>query len=730
MQRYLSLLLAWLIAFQSTPALSLDVNGELKRAYLERLSSDPAVGAESKIYWNSTDKKAKVHDGTSWAELGSGSGSGGLDSAVDNGNAEDASTTMLTTYDDGAVAVPLDGTDGSPSFATGVRTTTSAQLISGTGTWKLSKSAGDGTGEGWAFSFTTPTNSRLHQSFVALNLAYYFSTATVDDVRVYVYDVTNAAVITPSFNSCGGGSTPSVTKMASTCNAQLGFAAADGVSYRVLIHIADNGSSSGAWDLYVDDIYVGVDGGVAVGTQVGEPTSYTPTISGVGTATSVGITSARTASRIRITGQFTTGTVAGSEARLTLPNSWTIATPGAATEIVGKWWTSISTATTAKHGSIQAANGSAYVTFGSDDYTNSQNPITALNGSDLWSSTTVVWVSFEVEVSQLVGGSSFGENKIEYAYNTAGTTTAGATAAATTTAYGPGGVAIGSIASTTSDDDTSFSVRFRTPIQHTDRLILQVNDGRTGWVDASQYFPRLFQSTSRYGMRLDSLATTTDVLVRFGNRGAYPSNGTYAGTGDAWSTYGSYKWRVVKIAGGLAVPFGLATADTSGLISTEAQTLAGDKTFTGQVIASTPAATHAYRNSALTATADTTVSVIFDATLFNVGTQYSTSTGRFTATNAGYYQVSYGLRVDTGGTPPTALIGSIQKNDLGTLVTIAVNRQTDLVASKSYHLSDTAVVRLEAGETVRVTIHSAGQDSTVDYGTAGQSVLSVTYEGS
>jgi hypothetical protein len=144
-----------------------------------------------------------------------------------------------------------------------------------------------------------------------------------------------------------------------------------------------------------------------------------------------------------------------------------------------------------------------------------------------------------------------------------------------------------------------------------------------------------------------------------------------------------------------------------------------------------PAAVHAYINVSTTVTAGTTPVIKFDTERFDVGNQYdSASTGRFTATKTGYYLVSYGLRVDTGGTAPSSIAGTIQKNDAGTLVSIAVCRLSDLVASKSYHVADTAVVQLNATETVRVVLNSTGQDVTVDNGTSGQSVLNIIYLGS
>lgn len=181
-----------------------------------------------------------------------------------------------------------------------------------------------------------------------------------------------------------------------------------------------------------------------------------------------------------------------------------------------------------------------------------------------------VFIQYTVPIAEWAGSGTLNvaQNDAEYAFNSAGTTAAGATAAATSTAYGPGGVAIGSIASTTANDATNFVVRFQTPVQSTDVISVQVLNvsGRAQWLEAETVFPPIRQGTSRYGISVSAVATQTDVQVSFGNKGALPTNATYAGDGDAWSTYSTQLWRVVKMASGQAVGFGLATSSSSGLV--------------------------------------------------------------------------------------------------------------------------------------------------------------------
>lgn len=68
-------LIALLLLF-SLQAQALKINGPLEGAQLENLSGDP-TGKAGRVYYNTDTKKAKLHNGTAWADLGTGSGSGG-----------------------------------------------------------------------------------------------------------------------------------------------------------------------------------------------------------------------------------------------------------------------------------------------------------------------------------------------------------------------------------------------------------------------------------------------------------------------------------------------------------------------------------------------------------------------------------------------------------------------------------------------------------------------------
>src|SRR5690554_5563152 len=70
LRNLLVVLLCLLVACPSDIALSIDVNGELKNALLEKQSSPP-TGYEGRIYYNTTSKRPEFYNGTAWTSLGS-----------------------------------------------------------------------------------------------------------------------------------------------------------------------------------------------------------------------------------------------------------------------------------------------------------------------------------------------------------------------------------------------------------------------------------------------------------------------------------------------------------------------------------------------------------------------------------------------------------------------------------------------------------------------------------
>ena len=213
--------------------------------------STPKTGLQ---IFNSTSGETNVYDGTNWKSTGGGSGEINY---IDNGDAE-AGTTGWATYDDGAVAAPVDGTGGSPSTLT--LTSQGTTVLRGSKSFKLAKSAADGQGEGISYDFTIDVadkNKLLKISFdYNTDLTY-----TDEDIKVYIYDVTNTTLITPADNGIIGKDKDDGSSGART----IGWASTDSTSYRLIFHQTTTNASTA--DFYPDNIIVGP-GSVAITNEV------------------------------------------------------------------------------------------------------------------------------------------------------------------------------------------------------------------------------------------------------------------------------------------------------------------------------------------------------------------------------------------------------------------------------------------------------------------------------
>lgn len=476
---------------------------------------------------------------------------------IAGGDAEYAGvSSSWSTYDDGGVAVPIDGTGGTASNITPItRDTTTAQLIDGKGTWKLSKSvAADASGEGWAYDFTLPAKSPLYSSLVTLRLDYYMSTASISDaVRVYLYDKDTATLITPQFVTCGGGSTPTLTSTTTPCHAELAWVSSTSDDYRLIFNVAY--STNTLLDLYVDNLYVG-EFKAAVGAAVGPWETFTVDFNNDTSLTGNWVGWKRRTGdslQIMIDCPFTADGTNGNDLQFVLPDGHTVAknfTAGAAVEVFENGATDRTDVAyvggTAGDAYVRFFGGLAFTSQDGDEFGSSSSRVRSLQAN------------FTVPVSAFSGGVAFGENKVEYAYNS-DTSDASDT---TSFAYGPAGVLIGSFTTAT----RAKRVRFQTPIQPTDTIIIELKESAADtWYDSAYLYPRVQQSNSSYGIGFVPV-NGTDIDVSFRASGTVPSNSTYAGTGSAWSTASTIRWRAKKMSAGVAVGFGLASSTTPGLV--------------------------------------------------------------------------------------------------------------------------------------------------------------------
>jgi len=203
-----------------------------------------------------TDLKKYFYDnGTELVEAGT-AGAGEIN-YITNFDLE-INTANYSPYADAAAATPVDGTGdvggGSP-FITFVRTTTASEIIRDTASGKISKDASDRQGEGTSNDFTIDAADK--NKLLKFEIEYFTSANYADgDVALYIYDIDNATLITPTSASSGSDNTVPASATATTVNRHsVAWASTDSVNYRAIWHITSTNAL--AWDFIFDNVIVG-----------------------------------------------------------------------------------------------------------------------------------------------------------------------------------------------------------------------------------------------------------------------------------------------------------------------------------------------------------------------------------------------------------------------------------------------------------------------------------------
>lgn len=526
------------------------------------------------VVYDTTLNKLKYDDGSNLNLVGSGSGSGGGINYISNGDFEDGLVTGWTMYADASAATPVDGTGGSPAstFASN-----SSSPLRGTYDAILTKSAADRRGEGVAYAFTlaaADVSKTLQLTFDSKASANLVS----GDVAIYVYDVTNSTLITPSSTAVPTGTSSQYS---------VAFQATTSTSYRLIFHIAT--VNANAYTLEIDQVTLSP---VVRPMVAGESDwkSYTPTFTGMGTVTSASGYWRRVGDSLEVQASCTTGTVAAALASITLPNSVTISSSvsianlsSASGPIVGNY--SSDTAASAAIGAMVTATGtSTALIYLASSVTRTGNLTRPANGSDILETGKNVTCYFKVPITSWSSNITLASTTpmIEYAYNTS------ATDAADTTSFGYGAAGIAGVINTTVlTANRKKRIRFQNAIQPTDRVVLELSVDRVKWFPIVAHdinlviTPLFFQNSVYYGMGLDSATiSNTDIDVRFGQY-SIANGATYGSVGGAWNATGAAYWRVAKYSAIGGAELAPATNASSGTISRENTWTAYTPTFTG-----------------------------------------------------------------------------------------------------------------------------------------------------
>lgn len=309
-----------------------------KGVNLSPQAGDGSNPTDGDVQYNSTLNKFRAYQNGAWVDLIS-SGSGGINH-IDNPDFEN-DASGYAAYADAAATTPVDGTGGSPNV-TITRSTSSP--LRGDANGLITKDAANRQGEGVSYDFSIDSADQAKPLVVSFDyedggsFAYNAGTAaSPSDIMIYLYDVTNAVLIHPILSGLDGSG-----RFVSNF-----LTAVDSTSYRLIFHVATTNAS--AWTLKIDNISVGPGLGISLDGPITDWQSYTPTITSFGTATNVDFKYRRVGDSAEVMGTFTSGTVAGTVATISLPGGLLIDTTkvlGDQKSMLGSFFGSVNTTAT------------------------------------------------------------------------------------------------------------------------------------------------------------------------------------------------------------------------------------------------------------------------------------------------------------------------------------------------------------------------------------------------
>jgi len=265
---------------------------------------------------------------------------------VTNVNVDGANKFRVSTSRGGSDLATSGSQSGTHTFRPLVPVTTASNSLSGLTFARSTSSPLDTTasalftqtnstdvaGQGVYYGFTIDSSQQAHALSVQFdfNASSTFSTADGitapnnggsgdSDIEVFIYDVTNAAVIYASPQVITANGANNFTFKATFQSAS------NSTSYRLVLHTAKTSANATGYTFKFDNVYVGPQT-ILQGPPVTDWTAYTPTFGGVGTATAISAWYKRVGDNLQVQGIFSTGTTAASTFTLSLPSGLAIDT--------------------------------------------------------------------------------------------------------------------------------------------------------------------------------------------------------------------------------------------------------------------------------------------------------------------------------------------------------------------------------------------------------------------
>lgn len=301
---------------------------------------------------------------------------------------------------------------------------------------------------------------------------------------------------------------------------------------------------------------------VIQGASITDWQSYTPSSTqGFGTPTAFTLQWKQVGDSIKLRGGFTTGTCTAVEARVSLPNGYTIGGLATASQIAGLCERTNSTAS--QHIPVLATSGNNFIQFGNYSRSADTNTLVAANASAIFANAEVLSLfSVDIPISTLTSSVTMANRAVEEYAATGGTWDA----VSSTTVYGIAGQAMGGTLSAS----RTKTITFQTPIQATDFIHLEgSNDGKfwtplIGSTIGGVVIGFGFDSAGNFscGARFGT-ATTNSIEVIFA---VYANQANDDSPIINWPSSGAY-WRVRKVSGGASVGYPVSARNIVGDVS-------------------------------------------------------------------------------------------------------------------------------------------------------------------
>lgn len=436
------------------------------------------------------------------------------------------------------------------------RTTTGSDIVDGVASLKFAA----GAVNDYVKNAFTINNI---QKGLPLNISFDFITQSGvgGDWDIQIFDVTASAAISVAMPAQGGNS-GNMPGGNGTFNAF--FIASTNTSYELRIVRKGSGGTFTAANF---DVFAGP---VRLGTPGSIWQSYTPTLTGFGTIANPDFFWMRYNDSLFLQGRWDNGTVpATTQASISFPAGLTAFDPSTNSHVCGRWVRNISTASAVKMGTMLYANGST-TTFGLDDYTTAKAPLSAVNGDDISSTgNTMAIFAGPIPISQWQSSNVTMADRVleEYASNSSTTSIDDSVSFVN----GVAGSLVPTITASASGVNTLKRVRFQTPIQATDSILIKVQEAGVGPYrivgQVTGYGSGSYQGGSTYGISSVRVAgSTTDLDVSFGNAGRLSTSATYATSGANYPQNAADRWVAVKVSSGAQIGGAISTANIVGRV--------------------------------------------------------------------------------------------------------------------------------------------------------------------